>query len=65
MKNASLMFSIFAANAAICIEKGLSVQDCANINKIAAIEMFGLSELQAENSVAAWVKACQKSKLLA
>ena len=59
-----LMFTVFAANASICMEKGLSVKDCAGINKEAATSMFGLSNEAADIAVAEWINACKSNGAL-
>lgn len=55
---------VFGLNAMIANTRGLSVQECADINKQAAIIMFNMSEVDAEKLVTKWVQECKKAKIM-
>ena len=65
MTNAKQILSVFGINAIIGKEKGLTVQEIANVNKDAPILLFGLTELVAEKAVTMWVDSCVELKVMA
>lgn len=58
------MIEIFGINAMIAKEKGLSVQECININKQASVLLFGMSETEAEKIVLKWIESCKETGLM-
>lgn len=57
------IMEVFGMNAMICKERGLSVQQCLDINKEAAMTIFQLNELAAEVIVLKWVEECKKNSI--
>jgi len=54
----------FGANAVLGRDKGLTVQEVANINKELAISLFGLTKDVAEVVVTKWVESCIELKVM-